>query len=425
MRNIIKNKKKLVISIALCIAMITIGFSGVIAKSPNEKAKPDADWDYWSYPDVVFLNISEDVGIGTITPSEKLDVDGNIAVSGTVDDRNVYDDGLKIDEMYDFWGDHSLAGYLTSYTETDPAFASSDASGITSSDISNWNTAYTTYDTTDDAWTGTSDIYTTSGNVGIGTMTPETRLHVITDEGSAIYAEHTAEWGTGASVITASGDGYHGISGWSDSGYGVIGVSISSWGIVAISNSGKAGNFGGDVLVQGYLNATENVRADDYIYSSPKTHYLSIPAQSFNRMWVYDVTDYQINWHGYGYLILGSHIQLSSPVYLPNNATVTEFRVYYYDGDTIYDYTDIDAHLSFRDFDDPTGANMASIEDISTSGSDTSTVYNQTDDTIAGAKINNQERQYLIYVSLIQDHPSPDLRFYGCRIEYTVDMVNP
>lgn len=40
------------------------------------------------------------------------------------------------------WGDHSTQGYLTSFTETDPVFAASDASGISSSDISNWDTAY-------------------------------------------------------------------------------------------------------------------------------------------------------------------------------------------------------------------------------------------------------------------------------------------
>jgi len=33
-------------------------------------------------------------------------------------------------------------GYLTSYTETDPVFAASSAAGITSTDISNWGTAY-------------------------------------------------------------------------------------------------------------------------------------------------------------------------------------------------------------------------------------------------------------------------------------------
>jgi len=40
------------------------------------------------------------------------------------------------------WGDHSTAGYLTSYTETDPIFSAHAASGITATKISNWDTAY-------------------------------------------------------------------------------------------------------------------------------------------------------------------------------------------------------------------------------------------------------------------------------------------
>ena len=40
------------------------------------------------------------------------------------------------------WGDHSAAGYLTSFTETDPIFTASPAATITNTNISNWNTAY-------------------------------------------------------------------------------------------------------------------------------------------------------------------------------------------------------------------------------------------------------------------------------------------
>ncbi len=40
------------------------------------------------------------------------------------------------------WGDHSLAGYLTSFTETDPVFGAHAANGITSTNITNWTTAY-------------------------------------------------------------------------------------------------------------------------------------------------------------------------------------------------------------------------------------------------------------------------------------------
>ena len=40
------------------------------------------------------------------------------------------------------YGDHSVAGYLTSFTETDPVFSASASSGISAGDISNWNTAH-------------------------------------------------------------------------------------------------------------------------------------------------------------------------------------------------------------------------------------------------------------------------------------------
>jgi hypothetical protein len=40
------------------------------------------------------------------------------------------------------WGNHASAGYLTSYTETDPVFVASAAYNVTSTKISNWDTAY-------------------------------------------------------------------------------------------------------------------------------------------------------------------------------------------------------------------------------------------------------------------------------------------
>ena len=40
------------------------------------------------------------------------------------------------------WGDHSTAGYLTSFTETDPVFSSSPVGSVTTTQVSNWDTAY-------------------------------------------------------------------------------------------------------------------------------------------------------------------------------------------------------------------------------------------------------------------------------------------
>ncbi len=40
------------------------------------------------------------------------------------------------------WGNHATAGYLTGYTETDPVFTAHPVQGITSTNITNWNTAF-------------------------------------------------------------------------------------------------------------------------------------------------------------------------------------------------------------------------------------------------------------------------------------------
>ncbi len=79
------------------------------------------------------------------------------------------------DTAYD-WGDHSLAGYLTTYTESDPVFTASAAAGITSTNITNWDTAYgwgdhslagylTTYTETDPVFLASPSSNITSTNI--------------------------------------------------------------------------------------------------------------------------------------------------------------------------------------------------------------------------------------------------------------------
>ena len=69
------------------------------------------------------------------------------------------------------------AGYITSYTETDPVFSASDAAGITSANISGWNAKATktvlTATITAANWTG-SDPYTNTVTVSglLATDTP-------------------------------------------------------------------------------------------------------------------------------------------------------------------------------------------------------------------------------------------------------------
>jgi hypothetical protein len=88
-------------------------------------------------------------------------------------------------------GKPRTAGYLTSFTETDPIFSASPSFGITGTNITNWNTAFgwgnhasagylTSFTELDPTWDGpanfTGDINRT-GNVGIGGA-PSEKLHV-------------------------------------------------------------------------------------------------------------------------------------------------------------------------------------------------------------------------------------------------------
>jgi len=80
----------------------------------------------------VYYN-SGNVGINNTNPTTELDVNGVITATG----------GNSTNWNTAFgWGDHSIADYLTSYTETDPVFGVHAANGITSTNITNWTAAY-------------------------------------------------------------------------------------------------------------------------------------------------------------------------------------------------------------------------------------------------------------------------------------------
>lgn len=124
------------------------------------------------------------------------------------------------------WGDHSTAGYLTSYTETDPIYTASSWYTTTNNSI-NWDTAYSwgdhsavgyltslTLDGLTDvsvsgATNGQSLVYnSTSGNWEAST--PASTLGSLTDvsiagvaDGQAlVYNSSTGEWEAGASSST-------------------------------------------------------------------------------------------------------------------------------------------------------------------------------------------------------------------------------
>jgi microcystin-dependent protein len=120
------------------------------------------------------------------------------------------------------WGNHAAAGYLTNFTESDPAFTASPAAGITADSTNEWSakvggsgTAGYLPKFTAAGTVGDSALFSdTEGKVGIGTATPGYKLDVagsingaaITINGTPVATSQDTYWSTaGGGAIQYSG----------------------------------------------------------------------------------------------------------------------------------------------------------------------------------------------------------------------------
>jgi hypothetical protein len=78
------------------------------------------------------------------------------------------------------------------------------------------------------------------------------------------------------------------------------------------------------------LDVVGIVKANNYTYALPKTHYVSIPAAAFSQR---QSTDMIIKESGIGgvYLATGGQFGITAPVQLPQSATITAVTLYYTD----------------------------------------------------------------------------------------------
>ena len=87
------------------------------------------------------------------------------------------------------WG-MDTSTYLTSYTETDPIFTASAAYGITSTNITNWNTAYTDRNKWDGGATG---LTASTGRTSLGATTVGNNLFTLTNPSAITFLKINAD----------------------------------------------------------------------------------------------------------------------------------------------------------------------------------------------------------------------------------------
>ena len=101
------------------------------------------------------------------------------------------------------WGDHSTAGYITSFTENDPVFSASPVGAVTTTQVSNWDTAYGWGDHSSAGYlTSYTETQTLDAVLALGSTTARD----ITTTGKIYYSNNFAN-----SVDLPSASTYHGM----------------------------------------------------------------------------------------------------------------------------------------------------------------------------------------------------------------------
>ncbi len=212
------------------------------------------------YNRILINNVTGNIAMGMGTTTNKLDVNGVIGASGGT--------STQWNTAYS-WGNHASAGYLTSYTETDPIFGASPAAGITGANITNWNSGLLpaglsgqTLRHNGTNWIATSNLYNDGTRIGIGIVPDYIELFHIHGGSSQPWATasftntFTGSTGTDGFVIgLAAGDGDAYI--WNHETASII-FGTSTTDRMIINSSGNVGI--GTLVPSAQLHTTGSVR---------------------------------------------------------------------------------------------------------------------------------------------------------------------
>jgi len=148
------------------------------------------------------------------------------------------------------------------------------------------------------------------------------------------------------------------------------------------------------------------------------TYYLNIPPAAFTGMneGSNEASYLQEGW-GIYVNTPSTWVDLTSPVYLPQGATVTGLQILLYDNDNSYD-TEFTVSLYSSNIYSKTFSALATIWTSTTGSIDHILSFNDT--SINDATIDNVNNFYFISLVYNPHYYSGYEYFYGCRIAYTL-----
>ena len=184
-------------------------------------------------------------------------------------------------------------------------------------------------------------------------------------------------------------------------------------------------NTGGNVAVTGSVQTTGDVQvAGEFTYSATRTFYLSMPFSAFQD----DQPGLNTRWYlmdDCAYPNAGPvpHIvDLYAPVILPESATVTEVRVYYFDVQDPENLT-----ISLELYRIPFA--LGNADTMASATTTTSGIVGKTDLTqtsVNNAVIDNQNYMYQLKVEFNSgDYANLNMGLFGARIAYTLNALKP
>ena len=156
---------------------------------------------------------------------------------------------------------------------------------------------------------------------------------------------------------------------------------------------------------------TGDIIVSSISYSTPRTHYYSVGGEHFQPLSNIDFASG--GGCGGAYLISGSGT-LVAPVNLPDGATVTSFKVFFYDVSS----SDMSVSLNAQNLKTCSYIELAKVQSDSNAG-----YYSRIDSSIDPSNKVIDNQNYAYHIKAYSDSWSSSLKIKGAVVGYTIDEV--